>query len=212
MAHPSSDTVQGPAASTEAAPAAAAIAIGGNVDIQVDAPPFDLHVSANDEASVGNPISDYEYHDEPIEHMELIDDEPAQQAAAQPRSTTGQKPHDTSQYDERFVRSGKRRTFKTRSFLLILRTWRQKCKIPSMQMDLLLKMLRNNSTYFEFGKLPKTWRTVVRISKKNEMKTTYKIEEWGTPKNRQRYVYIGIERRLQQYMPLYIDNKTRGEF
>jgi hypothetical protein len=44
------------------------------------------------------------------------------------------------------------------------------------------------------------------------MKTTYKIEEWGTPKNRQRYVYIGIERRLQQYMPLYIDNKTRGEF
>jgi hypothetical protein len=109
------------------------------------------------------------------------------------------------------VQPTKRNHFVSRSFLVILRTWAQKCKIPATQMDLLTKLLRNNSKYFEFATLPKSWKTVVRIKKTDALKTHYNVEEWGTAKNRKRYCYVGVEKRLTQYMHLYVEKGSRGK-
>jgi hypothetical protein len=70
-------------------------------------------------------------------------------------------------------------------------------------------MLRKNNDYEEFAALPKCWRTVMRVASASQMKTDYVIEEWGTAEESQRYVYVGIEKRLDQHQHRYIPDGSR---
>jgi hypothetical protein len=94
----------------------------------------------------------------------------------------------------------------------LLRLFHIKHKVPASQMEDLMNILRKNNSLPEFAEFPKTWRTVMRIDEDSENhRSNYTVQEWGTPEQSARYVYIGIEKRLNQYRNRYIPYGSRGE-
>jgi hypothetical protein len=92
----------------------------------------------------------------------------------------------------------------------IFRVWKIKNRVAGKQLEELMTLLRNNNDYHEFAALPKTWRTMFKVDNESDMKTDYVVQEWGTAEEKQRYVYVGIETRLEQHRQKYIPLGSRG--
>jgi hypothetical protein len=92
----------------------------------------------------------------------------------------------------------------------LTKLWAMKNNIPFTQMEEYSALLRKHNSYKEFAELRKNWKSVMKVDKDSELRTKYKVEEWGTAEENKRYTYLGIEQRLNQYRGRYIPDGSTG--